>query len=80
MDTLPLPRGPYTQPRLSPDGTQLAVQRRNPIGGWEVLLMNLATGQTQQVRQEGNYRAFPASWLPSSTPRNRGSSGFTNTV
>ena len=65
VDTLPLPRGPYTQPRLSPDGTQLAVQRRNPIGGWEVLLMTLATGQTQQVRQEGNYRAFPASWLPS---------------
>ena len=33
VDTLPLPRGPYTQPRLSPDGTQLAVQQRNPIGG-----------------------------------------------
>ena len=65
VDTLPLARGPYTQPRLSPDGTQLAVQRRNLIGGWEVLLMNLATGQTQQVRQEGNYRTFPASWLPS---------------
>ena len=27
--------------------------------------MNLATGQMQQVRQEGNYRTFPASWLPS---------------
>ena len=65
VDTLPLPRGPYTQPRLSPDGTQLAVQRRNPVGGWEVLLMNLATGQTQQVRQEGNYRTYPASWMPS---------------
>jgi len=65
VDTLPLPRGPYTQPRLSPDGTQLAAQRRNPIGGWEVLLMNLATGQTQQVRQEGNYRTYPASWMPS---------------
>jgi eukaryotic-like serine/threonine-protein kinase len=65
VDTLPLPRGPYTQPRLSPDGTQLAVQRRNPIGGWEVLLMDLSTGQTQALRQEGNYRTFPASWLPS---------------
>jgi len=30
-----------------------------------VLLMNLATGVRQQVEVEGNYRAFPASWLPS---------------
>jgi serine/threonine-protein kinase len=65
VDTLPLPRGPYTQPRLSPDGTQLAVQQRNPVGGWEVLLMNLTTGLRQQLRIEGNYRTFPASWLPS---------------
>ena len=61
MDTLSLPRGPYTQPRLSPDGTQLAVQQRNPVGGWEVLLINLATGQRQQIRPEGNYRTYPAS-------------------
>ena len=65
IDTLPFPRGPYTQPRLSPDGTQLAVQARNPVGGWEVLLMNLVTGVRQRVKVEGNYRAFPASWLPS---------------
>jgi serine/threonine-protein kinase len=65
IDTLPFPRGPYTQPRLSPDGTQLAVQARNPVGGWELLLMNLVTGVRQQVEVEGNYRAFPASWLPS---------------
>ncbi len=65
LDTLPLPRGPYTQPRLSPDGGQLAVQLRNPIGGWQVLLMNLVTGQRQELRVEGNYRTFPASWLPS---------------
>ena len=65
VDTLSLPRGPYTQPRLSPDGTQLAVQQRNPVGGWEVLLINLATGQRQQIRPEGNYRTYPASWLPS---------------
>lgn len=65
IDTLPFPRGPYTQPRLSPDGTRLAVQARNPVGGWEVLLMNLVTGVRQQVEVEGNYRAFPASWLPS---------------
>jgi len=65
IDTLPLPRGPYTQPRLSPDGTQLAVQARSPMGGWEVLLMNLVTGVRQQVEVKGNYRAFPASWLPS---------------
>jgi len=65
IDTLPFPRGPYTQPRLSRDGTQLAAQIRNPVGGWEVLLMNLVTGMRQQVEVEGNYRAFPASWLPS---------------
>jgi serine/threonine-protein kinase len=65
IDTLPFPRGPYTQPRISPDGTRLAVQVRNPVGGWQVLLVNLATGVRQQVEVEGNYRAFPASWLPS---------------
>jgi hypothetical protein len=65
LDTLPIPRGPYVQPRISPDGTQLAVQERNPVGGWEVLLLNLATGVRQRVAVEGNYRAFPASWLPS---------------
>jgi hypothetical protein len=65
IDTLPFPRGSYTQPRISPDGTRLAAQMRNPIGGWELLLMDLATGVKQQVEVQGNYRAFPASWLPS---------------
>ena len=65
FDTLPFPRGPYTQPRISPDGKQIAAQLRNPIGGWQVLLMDIATGVRQPVNVEGNYRAFPASWLPS---------------
>jgi eukaryotic-like serine/threonine-protein kinase len=65
IDTLPFPRGQYTQPRLSPDGTQLAIQARDPVGAWEVLMMNLQTGVRQRVPVEGNYRAFPASWLPS---------------
>ena len=65
IDTLPFPRGQYTQPRLSPDGTQLAVQARNPVSGWEMLLMNLVTGLRRQVEVQGNYRPFPASWLPS---------------
>ncbi|MEP7067045.1 MAG: hypothetical protein ABI889_13495, partial [Gemmatimonadota bacterium] len=65
IDTLPFPRGQYTQPRLSPDGTQLAVQARNPVGGWQILLMNLVTGLRQRVDVQGNFRAFPACWLPS---------------
>jgi hypothetical protein len=65
LDTLPLPRGPYTQPRISPDGTRLAVQERNPVGGWQVLLMDLTNGSRQPVNVRGDYRAFPASWLPS---------------
>ena len=65
FDTLPFPRGPYTQPRISPDGKHIAAQLRNPIGGWQVLLMDIATGVRQPVNVEGNYRAFPASWLPS---------------
>ncbi|HUG28419.1 MAG TPA: protein kinase, partial [Gemmatimonadales bacterium] len=65
IDTLPFPRAPYTQPRLSPDGTMLAAQARNPVGGWEVLLMNITNGVRQRVAVEGNYRPFPASWLPS---------------
>ena len=65
IDTLPFPRAPYTQPRLSPDGTILAAQVRSDIAGWEVLLMNLESGLRQRVAVEGNYRAFPADWLPS---------------
>jgi serine/threonine-protein kinase len=65
LDTIPLPRGPYTQPRISPDGSKLALQLRNPVGGWRVLLVDLATGSQQPVEVPGNYRAFPASWLPS---------------
>jgi serine/threonine-protein kinase len=63
-DTLPFPRDAYTQPRLSPDGTMLAVQVRSAIGGWEVVLMNLATGVRRTVDVPGNYRTFPAAWLP----------------
>jgi hypothetical protein len=65
IDTLPFPREPYNQPRISPDGTHLAVQVRNAVGGWQLLLIDLATGVRQKVEVEGNYRAFPASWLPS---------------
>jgi serine/threonine-protein kinase len=65
IDTLPVPRDAYNQPRISPDGTRLAVQVRSAVGGWQLLLINLATGVRQTVQVEGNYRAFPASWLPS---------------
>jgi hypothetical protein len=42
------------------------MQERNPVGGWRVVLVDLATGGQQAVDVEGNVRAFPASWLPSS--------------
>lgn len=64
LDTLPLPRGQYTQPRLSPDGRRLAIQARLPVGGWEILIVDLATGVAQRIPVEGNYRAYPASWTP----------------
>ncbi len=64
LDTLPLPRGQYTQPRLSPDGRRLAVQVRLPVGGWEVLIVDLVTGVSERIRVDGNYRAYPASWTP----------------
>ncbi|HET9512817.1 MAG TPA: protein kinase [Gemmatimonadales bacterium] len=67
FDTLPFPRGQYTQPRLSPDGTRLAAQMRKPIGGWEVLVLDLETGVRQRVPVEGNFRAYPASWSPDGT-------------
>ncbi|MGH7710495.1 MAG: TolB family protein, partial [Gemmatimonadaceae bacterium] len=35
-----------------------------PFGGWDVLVMDLATGVRRRVDVEGNYRAFPASWAP----------------
>jgi hypothetical protein len=65
IDTLPFVRDGYNQPRISPDGRKLAVQVRNALGGWQVLLMDLANGVRQPIPVEGNYRAFPASWLPS---------------
>jgi serine/threonine-protein kinase len=64
VDTLPFPRAAYTQPRLSPNGTTLAVQARSDFGGWETLLMNLSTGVERKVEVTGNYRTYPASWLP----------------
>ena len=64
FDTLPFPRGQYTQPRLSPDGSRMAVHRRMQIGGWEIIVMDLATGVRRRVPVEGNYRAYPAAWSP----------------
>ena len=65
LDTMPFPRGSYTQLRLSPDGRRLAVQRRDPLVSGEVVVLELATGQRQRMAVEGNYRTFPASWTPS---------------
>jgi len=65
VDTLAFPRAAYNQPRISPDGTRLAAQVRNPVSDWQVLLMDLTTGVRQPVDVQGNYRAFPAAWLPS---------------
>jgi len=65
LDTMPFPRGSYTQLRLSPDGRRLAVQRRDPLMSGEVVVLELATGQRQRIAVEGNYRTFPASWSPS---------------
>jgi serine/threonine-protein kinase len=64
LDTLPLPRGQYTQPRLSPNGRYLAVQGSKPVGGWEVLVVDLETGVPQRIDVEGNYRPYPGSWTP----------------
>ncbi|HEX9166303.1 MAG TPA: protein kinase [Gemmatimonadales bacterium] len=66
FDTLPLPRGQYTQLRLSPNGRYLAVQVAKAVGGWEVLVVDLETGVPQRVEVEGNYRAYPGSWTPDS--------------
>jgi serine/threonine-protein kinase len=62
FDTLPLPRAQYTQPRMSPDGTRLAVQVRKAVAGWEIVVMDLTTGVPQRIEVEGNYRAFPGAW------------------
>ena len=64
FDTLPFPRGQITQPRLSPDGTRLAIQVRKPVGGWEIQVMDLETGVRQRVPVEGNFRSYPAAWSP----------------
>jgi hypothetical protein len=66
FDTLPLPRGQYTQLRLSPNGRYLAVQGGKAVGGWEVLVVDLETGVPQRIEVEGNYRAYPGSWTPDS--------------
>jgi len=64
LDTLPLPRGNYTQPRMSPDGTRLAVHSRMETGGWEILVVDLETGVPQRVTVPGNYRSYPGAWTP----------------
>ena len=62
LDSIPFPRGQYTQLRMSPDGHQLAVQRREPTVSGESLILDLATGQTHRIAVTGNYRTFPADW------------------
>lgn len=64
FDTLPLPRGQYTQPRMSPDGTRLALHVRRPVGGWDIVILDLRSGLSQRLEVAGNYRAYPASWTP----------------
>jgi Tol biopolymer transport system component len=64
LDTLPLPRGLYTQPRLSPNGRYLAVQVGKAIGGWETLVVDLESGVSQRIEVAGNYRSYPGSWTP----------------
>jgi serine/threonine-protein kinase len=64
LDTLPFPRGAYTQLRASPDGGQLAIQQRSTAVGWEIVRYDFSTGVRTRVPVEGNYRAFPAAWRP----------------
>jgi serine/threonine-protein kinase len=63
-DTLPLPRGQYTQPRMAPDGKRIGVQVAKAIGGWEILIVDLETGVPQRIEVAGNYRAYPGAWAP----------------
>jgi serine/threonine-protein kinase len=63
-DTLPLPRGQYTQPRMAPDGKRIAVHVAKAIGGWEILVVDLETGVPQRIEVAGNYRAYPGAWAP----------------
>jgi eukaryotic-like serine/threonine-protein kinase len=65
IDSLAFPRGPYNQPRISPDGVRVAAQFGDPTGGWQLLVMDLASGVRQPINVAGNYRPFPSSWLPS---------------
>jgi serine/threonine-protein kinase len=67
FDTMPLPRGPYTQPRMSPDGSRLAVHVRKAVGGWEILILDLETAVPQRIQVEGDFRAYPGSWMPDGT-------------
>jgi Tol biopolymer transport system component len=64
FDTLPFPRGQYTQLRMSPDGQQLALQRRDALVSGEVVVLDMTTGQQRRLAVEGNFRTFPASWAP----------------
>ncbi len=64
LDTLPFPRAQYTQPRVSPTGSRIAVQELKPIGGWDVVVLDVRTGIRQRVPLPDNLRAFPAAWFP----------------
>jgi hypothetical protein len=64
LDTLPFPRAQYTQPRMSPTGSRIAVQELKPVGGWDVVVLDLRTGVRQRVPLPADIRAFPASWFP----------------
>ena len=64
LDTLPFPRDPYTQPRVSPDGSQLAVQVRNPLGAGRCCSWTLRPAYASRCMWTGTTVHFPHHGCP----------------
>jgi hypothetical protein len=60
------PSTSYYRPRVSPDGTRLAVARHTSEG-WHVVVVELASGETKPVPGSLRANRYDASWLNAST-------------
>jgi hypothetical protein len=61
---LAVPDTQFSAPRWSPDGTQIAVERRRVGFMPDVLIVDAATGQTQRVIGDAAARVVTPAWRP----------------
>jgi hypothetical protein len=61
------PESDFSGPRWSPDGRRLVAERRRRGGGYELVVVDVASGQVQSLVARTRVRLVTPSWLPDGT-------------